>query len=330
MKRNLIKGIFCISLDFEKYWGVHDIINYKSVKENFMKVDEVVEKLLSLFKQYDIHATWASVGLLGIDNKELLSNIRIPYINQSFSPYPLNSEKLKNIPKEIVFGQTQLKAILQSEGQDLGSHTFSHYYTLETGQKEIHFLKDLQLMSDLGKKLSHRFKTIVFPRNQVNPAYLPLCANEGYVAFRGNQINKYWTNSTYKEETFSKKLLRSLDAYFPTSRTMSLSLNNLPMVSGLVNIPASRFFRPIGKSKFLERRKLKRIKDEMKKVAQEGKIYHLWWHPHNFTSDIKGHLHQLTEILNYRLELDKKYEFVSMNMKEIAEYAKKQSNYNRH
>lgn len=34
--------------------------------------------------------------------------------------------------------------------------------------------------------------------------------------------------------------------------------------------------------KSLEPLKLKRITSELDCAAQEGLIYHLWWHPHNF------------------------------------------------
>jgi hypothetical protein len=323
-----VPGVFCISLDFEKYWGVHDVTAYQNVLENFRRIDEVVDKLLEVFEKYETHVTWAMVGLLGVDEKSFLKDRRIPYVNQDYSPYPLDSEKFRGIPPEITFAGPQIEKILRTKGQELGSHTFSHYYVLEEGQSEVHFREDLEAMGELGNKLNNAFKSIVFPRNQINYEYLGLCAEKGYLAFRGNQNNPYWSNSSYKKESFLKKFLRVVDAYFPISETRSFKLDNLPVKNGLVDIPASRFFRPISGKKILEKSKLRRIKNEMERAARAREIYHIWWHPHNFTSDIEGHLIQLTEILEYRIELNDKYGFVSMNMKEIAEYVKNKSSYN--
>jgi len=52
----VIKGIFCISLDFEKFWGVHDVLTLDDV-QHFGEISEVIDGILKLFKRYDIHAT---------------------------------------------------------------------------------------------------------------------------------------------------------------------------------------------------------------------------------------------------------------------------------
>ena len=59
-----MKGKLVISLDFEKYWGMRDYKSLKDCQENLEKVDKICSTLLDIFKQYDIHATWATVGFL--------------------------------------------------------------------------------------------------------------------------------------------------------------------------------------------------------------------------------------------------------------------------
>ena len=63
-------GKLVISLDFEIYWGVRDAVTLKEYKEHLLGVQKVIPLLLDLFKQYDIQATFATVGFLFFSNKE--------------------------------------------------------------------------------------------------------------------------------------------------------------------------------------------------------------------------------------------------------------------
>ena len=66
-------GIFVISLDFEIHWGVSDHRTIESYHENLKNVPLVVQRLLELFGRRNIHATWATVGMLFCQNKRELS-----------------------------------------------------------------------------------------------------------------------------------------------------------------------------------------------------------------------------------------------------------------
>ncbi|MBI3133521.1 MAG: polysaccharide deacetylase family protein [Bacteroidetes bacterium] len=286
----------------------------------------VVEGILNLFEKYEIHATWAVVGLLEANSPdELIEKNKgktISYRHKKYSPFPITAEKYGQIPFEILGAAAELKQISAARNQELASHTYAHFYTLEVGQTEAEFKADLAAMNRLGEALQHPFRSIVFPRNQVNQAYLDLLARAGYAAFRGNQENADWANSTYQAETRKQKIRRVLDAYFKLSATKVFRVNELPVQNGLVNIPASRFLRPHRGNFFLENRKLKRVTNEMTRAALNGTIYHLWWHPHNFTFHPEKSLAQLEKILLHFKQLEKSHAFVSRNMAEIAAYAK--------
>ena len=43
--------------------------------------------------------------------------------------------------------------------------------------------------------------------------------------------------------------------------------------------------RPYG---FFKKLKMKRIKAQMTYAAKNDKLFHLWWHPHNFGNDIES------------------------------------------
>lgn len=319
------KGIFCISLDFEKFWGVHDVCNLADVHQRFLKIDEVVDEMLILFRRYDIHATWAFVGLLAVEDRSELMRVmngrHISYRIEDYNPYDLTRAKFDQVPMELLSAMPQLRKIARTANQELASHTFSHYYTLEQGQTSEEFEQDLIAMNAVANKLGTTFRSIVFPRNQVNEAYLKLLQQHGYVAFRGNQLNADWENVTYGNETKLQKVRRVADAYWPVSKTSSFSLKDLDQTNGLMNIPASRFLRPCKRNTFLEYLKLNRIKNEMTQAANNGAVYHLWWHPHNLTFHPKEALDQLEAILKHYDLLSRTKNFKSLNIGEIADHA---------
>ena len=85
------QGIFIISLDFELNWGVHDVLSLERYGENIIGAREAIPRMLELFNEFDIHATWATVGMLCFENKkELISSLPAlhpSYTNSDFSPY---------------------------------------------------------------------------------------------------------------------------------------------------------------------------------------------------------------------------------------------------
>ena len=88
---------------------------------------------------------------------------------------------------------------------------------------------------------------------------------------------------------------------------------------GIVNLVGSRMYKPFFKPLFFaEKLKVNRIKKQMLHAAENGKTFHLWWHPHNVGVYTEFHLKQLEEIFEYYTELNKKFNMCSLNMEEAA------------
>ena len=68
-------GIFTISLDFELYWGMRDVVSTVQYADNMRGVPNAIDELLKSFHKYDIHATWAIVGFLYFSSMEELKTI---------------------------------------------------------------------------------------------------------------------------------------------------------------------------------------------------------------------------------------------------------------
>ena len=51
-----------ISLDFELFWGMQDVVSLEAYKDNILGVRKAIPMMLEMFRNKGIHATWAAVG----------------------------------------------------------------------------------------------------------------------------------------------------------------------------------------------------------------------------------------------------------------------------
>lgn len=325
-------GILVISLDFELMWGMFDKVNEATYGDNLRGVHTAIPKLLDLFSKYDIHATWATVGMLMYDNQfSLLAELpkeaeRPHYTNTELSAYvhiEKNEQKI-NALSNLYFAPTLVKQITQTKGQELASHTFSHYYCLEEQTvkdegSETPFVFDCVAFKKAAAHLDMKPTSIVFPRNQQNDAALAICAQHGITAYRGTESHFLYRPRPETEQTnLFIRGLRLLDHYINFSGHHTYSTIT-QTESGLKNIPASRFLRPYSrKLALLEPLRLRRIKRAMTYAAKHGRVFHLWWHPHNFGVHQKQNFRNLSILLHHYKHLQKMYGMESKNMREVA------------
>lgn len=318
-------GKFVLSLDFELMWGMRDIENIATYGQNVKGVHTAVPRMLDLFQQYDIHATFAIVGFVFFTNKkDLLTNlpkVQPQYADKVLSPY---GDYMMNTVDETAedpyhFGADLVQQIKNSPGQEIGTHTFSHFYCLEEGQTYKAFQEDLKAAIAIAQRQGIKMTSIVFPRNQVNEAYLEACANLGITAFRSNEKSWIYTARSTRTENLFRRFFRLLDAYanitghhcYPDKRSTHYHM---------IDIPSSRFLRPYSPSLALfEDLRLQRIKASMSHAARHGLLYHLWSHPHNFGIHQDKNFLFLEKILQHYSYLNKKYDFKNYTMAEYAE-----------
>lgn len=319
-EKNLDCGVMCISLDTEFFWGVHDTSTLESYKDNiYGGKHTVISGLLDIFNQYGIHATWAVVGAIMARDKEQLENYlpkeenRPKYSNSIRSPYHLLGMLGTNHEvDDLFFGQDIVRLIQNSEYQEIGTHTFSHYYCCEEGQTPEEFSADIDSAIKLAKNLDIQLQSIVFPKNEMSEQHIAVCCDKGLKTYRGEEMN--WIYSL-KIEAICRGL-RFLDSY----SNLSGSNTHIPFLqNGMCNITGSSFLRPYcTKLAFFESLKIRRIKKQMLVAAKKKRVFHLWFHPHNFGENFEKNMENLREILDYYMVLNQKYNFRSLNMSEIT------------
>jgi peptidoglycan/xylan/chitin deacetylase (PgdA/CDA1 family) len=318
-------GTLIISLDFELFWGVRDVMTLQAYRSNLAGVRTAIPAMLALFEEYGVRATWATVGFLFFASKgDLLRHVpeKTPsYEIPALSPYPALATIGENEAADSYhFGRSLLEQIRSVPGQEIGSHTFSHYYALERGQTSETFRHDLLAAVGAGRHLGVELRSLVFPRNQCNRDYLPICRDLGFNSYRGNEQSWMYRQGRGDQELLWKRGFRLLDSYLNFSGHHTFRLEDVARSGAPFNLPASRFLRPwSGKLRLLEEARLRRIERAMTYAAREGEAFHLWWHPHNFGVNLDRNLTNLRRILNHFNRLRSVHDMESASMGDLAQ-----------
>jgi hypothetical protein len=314
-------GAFVISLDFELLWGVRDKRTIADYGANIRGVRDAIPALLDLFAEREIACTWAAVGLLFFSTKEAmlaaLPKCKPRYAHPQISSYHYLAEVGADEQHDhYYYGLSLIRQILDYPGQEVGTHTFSHFYCLEQGGGIDAFCADLEAARAAAAMVGVKLASIVFPRNQISAAHLSVCREFGLRAFRGNE--RVWFHRARRdaEQSLPMRAVRLADCYLPIGGAHD---HEPAVVGNMVDIPASRFLRPAIKNAALERVRLWRITSAMETAARRRTLFHLWWHPHNFGTHLQENLAFLRAILDHFRILQGRYGMRSMTMAAVAD-----------
>jgi len=317
-----VVGTFVVSLDFELHWGVRDILRVEDYKENLLGVRRAIPAMLALFSEFGIRVTWATVGFLFFENiDELLAALPDPlphYDDRKLDPYSALSEVGKNEAADpFHFAPSLIRLIQATPGQEIATQTFSHFYARVPGPSLDSFRADIRAAKSAGQLFGVQIKSIVFPRNQVSVPHLHICAEEGILAYRGVETDPFVAAG----DGMIHRAKRLADHYVNLSGHgcgVPTIFDNVELVS----VPQSRFLRPCSSALGpLEDLRLRRITSSMTFAAKNNRIFHLWWHPHNFGANTDANLAFLRRILAHYRALQQECNFSSLTMAEVAEAA---------
>jgi len=318
------KGSFVISLDFELYWGLIDWRSLESYAGNLRGERHAAAGMLDVFTEFDVHATWATVGFLfmaGMDEVRARRPAVSPaYLNPALDPFAYADRVGSSAPPDLHFAPDVIEQILATPGQELATHTLSHFYCQEPPGSVAAFRSDLECALAVAReRFDARLTSLVFPRNQYTPAHVRAAAELGITAYRGNPAGRMYAPQATADDTTRDRLARLADTYVPVSRDLTF-VPVKPADGGPVDVTASRFLRPwtraLGAVDWL---RVRRITRELRSAAKRGRSYHLWWHPHNFGLDPDRNLAALRTILETFAELRATHGIQSRSMAEVAD-----------
>lgn len=310
-------GTLIVSLDFELFWGMLDRCELEAYRRNVLGGREAIPGLLELFRKYNIHATWATVGLQfcrdGQEAERFFPQLRPGYADPGLDPYAYLAH-IRPEDEGCFYAPELIAEIAAAPGQEIGSHTFSHYYCREKGQSAEQFRADLLAARAVAEAKGYTPTSLVLPRNQTEDDYITLLPELGFTAYRGEEND--WIHRKIRFRPLLRAL-RLVDVYIPLTGQGGYTPRK---EGGVWNLAGSRMYKPIRPSLcLLEGLKLRRIKRQMRHAAQNGLTFHLWFHPHNIGVNTAAHLAQLEEIFQYYDSLRREYGMTSQNMAEAAE-----------
>lgn len=297
-----MNGSLIISLDFELMWGVRDRRSVKNYGDAVLGGRASIPNMLSRFQEAGVKATWATVGLLFAKSRsemlEFAPNCRPAYENTNLSPYAdiengLIGENEGTDP--FHYGASLIEQIANTPGQEIATHTYSHYYCMEPGATINSFEADLTSARAIAEKSGHNLQSIIFPRNQTTNDFIQRSADLDLTVYRGDANGWLYQPRSGQETTKLFRAARFLDGAIPVgSNQVVRPSRNL----SACNVPASRFLRPWSrKLPIYNALHIRRIETEMELAAQSGGCYHLWWHPHNFGRNSAENLSQLDRVI---------------------------------
>ncbi|MBX2827784.1 MAG: polysaccharide deacetylase family protein [Flavobacteriaceae bacterium] len=323
------KGNFIISLDYELMWGVRDKKTIEDYGDAIVKGQDALYSLVDLLKEYSCTTTIATVGFLFLEDeaslKGAIPDILPAYHDSNLTPYHFIQNELSGGKKATpyYFSHRLTEQLAKENHVEMATHTYSHYYCLEPGQTDEAFEEDIKYAVRIAKEKGVEIKSIVFPRNQLSQSHIDICAKHGITSYRGNPKHWIYRAVPGKEQHLIRRMLRLIDTYVNITGHHVVDLEEVK-TSHPYNIPASRFLKPYSPYlKFLDAWKLRRIKRSMTHAAKEGKIYHLWWHPHNFGNHSEKNLAFLAKILAHYKKLSEAYGFQSITMADLSDQLKK-------
>lgn len=319
------KGIFILSLDFELIWGTADLGLEHFRNACVIERQVVIDRLLQLFEEFDISATWAILGHLFLDKCEPQNGIKHPEIVRPnfdwikedwFAHDPGGTEN----EKSIHLGKSLVEKIRNcSVHQEIGSHSFSHIVfgdedcSRETAETEI--TESIRVAEEQGINL----KSFVFPRNEIG--HLDLLKKFGFDCYRGVEPN--W----YENRSVSEKLRRGLRLFDVIRAATPPTILPQKDDTGMWNIAGSAMYFPMhGFRRHIPvSTRVKRAVKGINAAVAKKEIFHFWFHPTNMVDEMEKMFDGLRQILEYVAKLRDQGKLDVLTMGEVVDSLNKPS-----
>ena len=298
----LERGVFTLSLDFELIWGTLD-----RGPDTFREACErerafVVDRLLELFAEFEIPATWCTLGHLFLDacgpwNGHKHPEIVAPthaWAPDWFAHDPGGSEQ----SDPIFYGRTLVDRVLACPvPQEVGCHSFSHPIfgdpgcSAETARTEL--AECVRLATARGLEL----RSFAFPRNRVG--HLEVLREHGFTVYRGPDVTWYegrrWPRAL-------ARLAHLADVVFARRPAVVVPTETLP---GLWNLPGSMIYFPMhGMRRHIPlSARVRRAVKGLDAAAEQKRVFHLWFHPTNLAYESEAMFAGLRRIFQHAASL---------------------------
>ena len=304
MTRPASRGAFTVSIDLELIWGTLDLFGPDGFRAACrIEREVVVERLLALFAEFEVSATWYVLGHLflaecrprdGKKHPEIVPPRHAWVRDGWFAHDPCTDEGRD--PE--FYGRTLIDRIRScATPQEIACHSFSHVIFGDPGCSEATADTEVGACVRLAEEMGIELRSFAFPRNRVG--HLSVLGRHGFRSYRGP--GERWYES--EESTGSLGRLAHLWDVLRASPPPTVVPERHP--SGLWNIPGSMIYFPMhGIRRMIPvSRRVKRAIKGLDEAARTGRIFHLWFHPTNLAERTDAMFDGLREILEHAARL---------------------------
>lgn len=300
----LDRGVFTLSLDFELIWGTLDLFGPEQFRRRCeLERAMIIDRLLDLFVEFEISATWCIVGHLFLDHCASQQGLKHPDITRPthdwhrmdwFAHDPSSSEA--NDP--IFYGRSLVEKIQNCPVlQEIGSHSFSHVVFGDQGCSRQTATNEIAACIQAARELGIELRSFAFPRNQVG--HLDVLGEYGFTCYRGPE--PHW----YEQDHWPSAVKRLAHLWDVLAATAPPVVKPKYVEAGLWDIPGSMIYFPMhGLRRYIPlSQRVKRAIKGLDAAVLRKQVFHLWFHPTNLADQTEKMFAGLREILGYAAEL---------------------------
>lgn len=285
-------GVFTVSLDFELLWGTIDRAN----QAHFRKLcsverTRVIPRLLELFAEFEVPATWCTVGHLFLAPAVAARRraaLKIP--SRAADPRlprePIDDPLL--LSRDLVDRIRQCATV-----QEIGGHGFTHLPFTDSMCTAEAAATEIEELERSARSLRLTLRSFAFPRNRI--AHVDLLARHGYSIFRCQDASWHHQANT---RGWKHRLGHAWDIVTAaTPPTVMPSWHE----AGVWQIPGSMLFTPARgiRGAVPVALRVRRAKKGLDAAAADGRVFHLWFHPTDLAARSDDMLDGLRQVLAY-------------------------------
>src|SRR6266849_2431643 len=286
-----------------------------------LKRQVVINRLLELFVEFEIRATWCVVGHLLLDHSDKENGQKHPEIVRPrhvwcrgdwFEHDPGGTEE----KAPVFLGRSLIEKIQACPvPQEIGSHSFSHVIFGDAGCSRETAQSELRACVEAGKQVGLSMQSFSFPRNQVG--YLDLLAQNGFTCFRGPEPSWYRHG---RMPAAIQRLAHLLEVVTVAEPPVVLPRRT---PGGMVEIPGSMVYFPAhGLRRFVPMSwRVRRALKGLDAAVDRQRIFHLWMHPTNLVDEMDAIFDGLRQILQHASRLRREGVLAMMTMGELVAFA---------
>ncbi len=279
----LDRAAFIVSIDTEMAWGM---VHRREVTYRYDEELEHIQRLIDLFDEHEIPATWAIVGHLFLDRCQPVDGVKHPEIVRPdydwFDGDWFDDDPCSDSTADPTwYAPGVIERIREGRSNhEIASHGFSHLMAGDPGCSRETFASEMRAARSAADAAGVDLRSLVYPRNSLG--HVDVLREQGFSAYRGSRPRTAPPSAGQ----------RMLDKLVGSERTVVRPIDE----DGIWNLPATIMFdvdeRP--RSWRVWTRQVERRLEQA--VAHRG-LFHLWFHPHNFRANPERSFEALDRIL---------------------------------